>query len=67
MSLFTGDGNDDIVGSPQKPGRDRDELHELLGQKRMARDLDCRAALQTRIAVLDRFTALGIPGTHPTG
>ncbi len=39
-----------------------------LGQKLMARDLDRRTAeLQVRIAVLNRFTAHGIPVTQPIG
>ena len=40
----------------------------LLGQKLMARDFDRQTAeLQTRIAILNRFTALGIPVTQPAG
>ena len=39
---------------------------KLLGQKLMARDFDRQTAeLQVRIAVLNRFTALGIPVTRP--
>ncbi len=39
---------------------------KLLGQKLMARDLDRQTAeLQVRIAILNRFTALGIPVTQP--
>ena len=39
---------------------------KLLGQKLMARDLDRQTAeLQVRIAILNRFTALGIPVTRP--
>jgi hypothetical protein len=39
---------------------------KLLGQKLMARDFDRQTAeLQVRIAILNRFTALGIPVTQP--
>ncbi len=39
---------------------------KLLGQKPMARDVDRQTAeLQLRIAILNRFTALGIPVTEP--
>ena len=41
---------------------------KLLGQKLMARDSDRQTAeLQVRIAILNRFTALGIPVTQPVG
>ncbi|MEM7683347.1 MAG: IS5 family transposase [Pseudomonadota bacterium] len=41
---------------------------KLLGQKLMSRDFDRQTAeLQVRIAVLNRFTALGIPVTQPVG
>ena len=41
---------------------------KLLGQKLMSRDFDRQTAeLQTRIAILNRFTALGIPVTEPVG
>ena len=41
---------------------------KLLGQKLAARDLDRQAAeLQTRIAILNRFAALGMPVTRPVG
>ncbi|PZX10264.1 hypothetical protein LX81_04284, partial [Palleronia aestuarii] len=41
---------------------------KLLGQKLMSRDFDRQTAeLQTRIAILNRFTALGIPVTQPVG
>ncbi|MBL3559645.1 hypothetical protein JMM65_02480 [Rhodovulum sulfidophilum] len=41
---------------------------KLLGQKLMARDFDRQTAeLHVRIAILNRLTALGIPGTHPVG
>ena len=34
----------------------------------MARDLDCQTAKpQIRIAILNRYTALGIPVTQPVG
>ena len=39
---------------------------KLLGQKLMARDFDRQTAeLQVRIAILNRFTALGTPVTRP--
>ena len=39
---------------------------KLLGQRPAARDLDRQTAeLQVRIAILDRFTALGIPSRSP--
>ena len=41
---------------------------ELLGHKLTARDFDHQTAeLQIRIAILNRFTALGIPVTQPVG
>lgn len=41
---------------------------KLLGQRLMARDFDRQTAeLQVRIAILNRFTALGIPVTQPVG
>jgi hypothetical protein len=41
---------------------------KLLGQGLMARDFDRQVAeLQIRIAVLNRYTALGIPVTQPVG
>jgi len=41
---------------------------KLLGQKLMARDFVRQTAeLHVRIAILNRLTALGIPGTHPVG
>jgi DNA repair photolyase len=41
---------------------------KLLGQSLMARDFDRQVAeLQVRIAVLNRYTALGIPVTVPVG
>ncbi|MEP2469989.1 MAG: IS5/IS1182 family transposase, partial [Paracoccaceae bacterium] len=39
---------------------------KLMGQSLMARDFDRRVAeIQIRIAVLNRYTALGIPTTEP--
>lgn len=39
---------------------------KLLGQKLMARDFEGQTAeLQVRIAILNRFTALGLPVTQP--
>ncbi len=41
---------------------------KLLGQRLMARDFDCKVAeLQVRIAVLNGYTALGIPVTETVG
>jgi hypothetical protein len=41
---------------------------KLLGQSLMARDFERQAAeIQIRIAVLNRYTALGIPVTEPVG
>lgn len=41
---------------------------KLLGQSLMARDFDRQVAeIQIRIAVLNRYTALGIPVTVPAG
>ena len=40
----------------------------LLGQEFTSRDFDRQTAeLQIRIAILNRFTALGIPVTQPVG
>ena len=39
-----------------------------LGQKLMSRDFDRQTAkLQVRVAILNRFAALGIPITQPIG
>jgi len=41
---------------------------KLLGQSPMARDFDRQVAeIQIRVAVLNRYTALGIPVTEPVG
>ena len=41
---------------------------KLLGQKLMSRDFDRQTAeLQVRIAILTRFTALGLPVSQPVG
>ena len=41
---------------------------KLMGQSLMARDFDRQVAkIQIRIAVLNRYTALGIPITAPVG
>ncbi len=41
---------------------------KLLGQSHMARDFDRQVAeIQVRVAVLNRYTALGIPITEPVG
>jgi hypothetical protein len=39
-----------------------------LGQRLRSRDFDRQTAeLQVRIAILNRFTALGVPVTQPAG
>jgi hypothetical protein len=41
---------------------------KLLGQRLSARDFDRQVAeIQIRAAILNRFTALGIPRTVPVG
>ena len=41
---------------------------KLLGQKLMARDFDRQTAeLQVSIAILNRYTTLGLPVTRPVG
>ncbi|KIT18169.1 hypothetical protein jaqu_01030 [Jannaschia aquimarina] len=41
---------------------------KILGQKLTSRDFDRQTAeLQVRIAILNRFTTLGIPVTRPVG
>ena len=41
---------------------------KLLGQKLTARDFDRQTAeIEIRVAILNRFTALGIPVTQPVG
>ncbi len=41
---------------------------KLLGQRLAARDFERQTAeLQVRIAILNRFTSLGIPATQPLG
>ncbi|MEP0940552.1 MAG: IS5/IS1182 family transposase, partial [Rhizobiaceae bacterium] len=41
---------------------------KLMGQSLMARDFERQVAeIQIRIAVLNRYTALGIPVTEPVG
>ena len=60
---------------PPKPRRNKDALCEpkvrvakLLGQRLMARDFDRQLAeFQVRAAVLNGFTALGIPVTMLVG
>ena len=60
---------------PPEPRRDKDALREptvreakLLGQRLMARDFDRQVAeRQFRIAVLNDYTALGIPVTEAVG
>ena len=60
---------------PPKSRRNEDALREpkvreakLMGQRLMARDFDRQVAeLQVRIAVLNGYTALGIPVTEAVG
>ena len=60
---------------PQEPCRNKNALCEskvrvakLLGQRLMERDFDRQvAAFQVRVAVLNGFTALGIPVTKGAG
>jgi hypothetical protein len=48
--------------------RSRVETKKLLGQSLMARDFERQVAeIQIRIAVLNRYNALGIPITEPVG
>ena len=50
--------------------RDETKMHcvKLLGQRLMARDFDRQVAeFQVRVAVLNGFTALGIPVTEAVG
>ena len=54
---------------PQKPRRDQNATSvKLLVQRLMARDFDRQVAeFQVRVAVLNGFTALGIPVTKVMG
>ena len=60
---------------PPKPRRNENALREpkvraakLLGQRFMARDFDRQVAeFQVRVAVLNGYTALGIPVTKVVG
>jgi len=52
----------------QYPAGQRMHCVKLLGDGIMAREFDRQVAeLQIRAAVLNRFSALGIPQTHPVG
>ena len=56
-------------GYPRR-SRVESKIHcvKLLGQRLMARDFDREAAeIQVRIAVLNGYTALGIPATTAVG
>ena len=55
--------------SPPKPRRDQDATSvKLLGQRLSAREFDRQVAeFQIRVAVLNGFTALGIPVTEAVG
>ncbi|SIS78693.1 hypothetical protein SAMN05878426_1041, partial [Phaeovulum vinaykumarii] len=53
---------------PAKPARFKMHCVKLLGQRLMARDFDRQVAeLQVRIAILNGYTALGIPVTEAVG
>ena len=54
---------------PPKPRRNENATSvKLLGQRLMARDFDRQVAeFQVRVAVLNGFTALGIPATQAIG
>ena len=54
---------------PPKPRRNENATSvKLLGQRLMARDFDRQVAeFQVRVAVLNGFTALGIPATQAMG
>ena len=61
-------GTDDLAKmeriSSSKLRRDKDELHEAVRPEAHGRDFDnLTAELQVRVAILNRFTALGIPVT----
>ena len=55
--------------SPPKPGRDQDTTYvKFLGQRLMARDFHPQVAkVQIRIAVMNGYTAPGIPVTETVG
>ena len=55
--------------SPSKPRRDQDATSvKLLGQRLSAREFDRQVAeFHVRVAVLNGFTALGIPVTEAVG
>ena len=54
---------------PPKPRRNENATSvKLLGQRLMARDFDRQVAeFQVRVAVLNGFTAIGIPVTQAMG
>ena len=53
---------------PPKPCRNKMHCVKLLGQRLMARDFDRQVAeFQVRVAILNGFTALGIPVTKVVG
>ena len=54
---------------PPEPRRNENATSvKLLGQRLMARDFDSQVAeFQVRVAVLNGFTALGIPVTKAVG
>ena len=55
--------------SPPEPRRNEDATSvKLLGQRLAARDFDRQVAeFQVRVAILNGFTALGIPVTETVG
>ena len=53
---------------PPKPIEAKMHCVKLLGQRLMARDFDSQVAeFQVRVAILNGFTALGIPFTKLVG
>jgi hypothetical protein len=53
---------------PQKPRRTKIQCVKLLGQRLMVRDFDRQVAgFKVHVAVLNGFTALGIPVTEVVG
>ena len=54
--------------SPKEPRRDQDALCEIDGAEPHGQGLGRQVVeIQTRIAVLNRYTSLGIPATQAVG
>jgi hypothetical protein len=61
-------GADTIAEAASKRNETKMHCLKLLGQSLMARDFERQVAeIQIRIAVLNRYTALGIPVTEAVG